>query len=326
MSGTASGRRVTEAMKILIGYDGTKEAGKLLRSLDRAGLPARAQVKLLSMVKPWARFEGGPKPGFPDWPGAAAREQYRRQLGLFVDSARKAAGKAAQALAKRFPGWTVTADADLDDPAHGLITRAEAWKADLIVVGSHGRGLLGRALLGSVSEKVVRHAPSGVLVARAGGIARDYPPRVLVGIDGSAGSLRAAEAAARRHWPEGTQFRLLAVLPIANFEAAYWGAVAGAPAQLPGAELRPWLEKRLAMAGKAYSSRGLIAQKEFHVGDPRRTLLKEAKAWKADILFLGSTGTTGLERLLLGSVSSALAAHASCAVEIVRRGKARIQS
>lgn len=310
-------------MKILIGYDGTKDAAKSLRGLDRVGLPARAQILVLSMVKPWARFEGKPKPGFPDWPGAAAREQYRRQLELFLDAARKAADKAAKTLAKRFPGWEVKAEADLDDPAHGLLTRAGAWKADLIVVGSHGRGLLGRALLGSVSEKVIRHAGTGVLVARAGSIARAYPPRVLVGIDGSAGSLRAAEVAARRHWPDGTQFRLVSILPTANFESAYFGAVSGMPAAFPGADLRPWLERRLALAGKAFSARGMAVQKEIHVGDPRGVLLQEAKVWKADLLFLGSTGMTGLERLLLGSVSSALAAHASCAVEIVRTAMAR---
>ena len=43
---------------------------------------------------------------------------------------------------------------------------AKAWADDLIVMGSHGRGGLGRVVLGSVSESVVRHAPCPVLIVR----------------------------------------------------------------------------------------------------------------------------------------------------------------
>lgn len=51
-------------------------------------------------------------------------------------------------------------------PKKTIIEEAEDWKADLIVVGSHGRGFWGRVFLGSVSDAVVRHAPCSVFVAR----------------------------------------------------------------------------------------------------------------------------------------------------------------
>jgi len=47
-----------------------------------------------------------------------------------------------------------------------IVKEAEDWGAELIVVGSHGYGILTRALLGSVSDAVVHHAPCSVLVAR----------------------------------------------------------------------------------------------------------------------------------------------------------------
>lgn len=47
-----------------------------------------------------------------------------------------------------------------------IIEKAVNWKADLIVVGSHGRGFWGR-MLGSVSDGVVHHAPCSVLVVRS---------------------------------------------------------------------------------------------------------------------------------------------------------------
>lgn len=52
-------------------------------------------------------------------------------------------------------------------PAAEIVRAAGEWRADLIVVGSHGRGGLGRTLLGSVGEAVVRHAACPVLVVPA---------------------------------------------------------------------------------------------------------------------------------------------------------------
>ncbi len=51
-------------------------------------------------------------------------------------------------------------------PKKLIVKAAEKWKADLIIVGSHGYGFWGRNLLGSVSDAVVHHAPCSVLVAK----------------------------------------------------------------------------------------------------------------------------------------------------------------
>jgi universal stress protein A len=48
-----------------------------------------------------------------------------------------------------------------------IVKAAKDWPADLIVIASHGRGGVGRLLLGSVAEAVMRHAPCPVLVVRA---------------------------------------------------------------------------------------------------------------------------------------------------------------
>jgi nucleotide-binding universal stress UspA family protein len=54
----------------------------------------------------------------------------------------------------------------LGHAAEAIGKAARDWDADLIVMGSHGRGSLGRALLGSVSEAVVRHSPCPVMIVR----------------------------------------------------------------------------------------------------------------------------------------------------------------
>jgi len=56
---------------------------------------------------------------------------------------------------------------ELGVPAAKIIDAAKKWPADLIVMGSHGRGKIGGLFLGSVSQEVLHHAPCPVLVVRA---------------------------------------------------------------------------------------------------------------------------------------------------------------
>jgi nucleotide-binding universal stress UspA family protein len=85
-----------------------------------------------------------------------------------VDQVRAQREVQAQALVERgredgvevsFLVWT-------GDPGDMIVEAAEAERVDMVLVGSHGRGAVGRFFLGSVSEHVVRHAPCPVLVVR----------------------------------------------------------------------------------------------------------------------------------------------------------------
>ena len=53
-------------------------------------------------------------------------------------------------------------------------------------------------------------------------------------------------------------------------------------------------------------------------GDPKRLLVDEAEQWGADSIFVGARGLRLIDRLLLGSVSAAVAERAHCSVEVVR--------
>jgi nucleotide-binding universal stress UspA family protein len=55
------------------------------------------------------------------------------------------------------------------------------------------------------------------------------------------------------------------------------------------------------------------------MGDPKRVLVDEAETWSADCIFVGAKGMSRVQRVLLGSVSGAVAARANCSVEVVRR-------
>jgi nucleotide-binding universal stress UspA family protein len=80
------------------------------------------------------------------------------------EQAKAMVAKATETLRK--PGLIVTPALEEGDPKSKIIDLANEWRADLIVVGSHGRKGLDRFLLGSVSEAVARHAHCSVEIVR----------------------------------------------------------------------------------------------------------------------------------------------------------------
>jgi nucleotide-binding universal stress UspA family protein len=94
----------------------------------------------------------------------AAPEIPREDL---MEEARGHARQVIAALTERLaPDGSATIFSPEGLPAEEIVKSAAEWSADLVVVGSHGRGAIGRALLGSVAESVMRHAPCPVLVVR----------------------------------------------------------------------------------------------------------------------------------------------------------------
>ena len=65
-----------------------------------------------------------------------------------------------------FPNIDLTTQVSMGAPDQILIKTAKEWAADLIVIGSHGRGFWGRMLLGSITDSLVHYAPCSVLVVR----------------------------------------------------------------------------------------------------------------------------------------------------------------
>ena len=101
-------------------------------------------------------------------------------FGARVDQVRTLREIAAQELVQRGRriGIAVSFLIWEGDPGEAIIEAARSERADLIVVGSHGRSGVGRFLIGSVSDHVVRHAPCPVLVVRQGvdGTVDESPP------------------------------------------------------------------------------------------------------------------------------------------------------
>jgi nucleotide-binding universal stress UspA family protein len=84
------------------------------------------------------------------------------------ESAEQNARRAVEFIRGKFPEASVKIDVivELGRPAQIIVETAEDWDADLVVVGSHGRGFWRRLTLGSISDAVSHHARCAVLIAK----------------------------------------------------------------------------------------------------------------------------------------------------------------
>jgi nucleotide-binding universal stress UspA family protein len=210
------------------------------------------------------------------------------------------------------------------DPKTEILDRAAALHADLIVVGANGLGAVERFLIGSVSRAVLRFAPCSVALVRQSGSAGGANLKVLLAVDGSEGSRCATEAMAARPWPSGTEIRVLSAVDmgLSALQAAFEIPALDVPhLESQRAEAMKRTEEAIDSARKTLEAAGLTTSESISVllASPKEVILQEAAAWPADWIVLGSHGSSGLSRFLIGSTSESVATHAACSVEVVRK-------
>jgi nucleotide-binding universal stress UspA family protein len=143
--------------------------------------------------------------------------------------------------------------------------------------------------------------------------------KVLLAVDESPFSQAAVQSLIDQFRPKNTRVQVVNVIePI----TAYFSAEGFPHLTSDTAEIEQEREKQAgelvqgvcAKLGKA----GFRSGKAVLHGDARAAILDRASEWNADLIVLGSHGLKGLNRLLMGSVSDAVARHATCSVQIVR--------
>jgi len=217
----------------------------------------------------------------------------------------------------------VHAEACADSPAWAIIKKADAWRPDLIVVGSHGRAAVSRFLLGSVSQKVLTAAHCSVRVGRSSRQPAAAPLHLLIGIDGSPDAAAAVHAVARREWPAGSVAHLVTALDARMCTAmAFMEPSADLGMVGHDADAARWMSRTVETLAAPLRTRGLTVSSVITEGDPKHVLLDAAAQRGVDCIFVGARGLSGAERFLLGSVSAAVAARAHCSVEVVRTASA----
>jgi nucleotide-binding universal stress UspA family protein len=101
-----------------------------------------------------------------------AQELYAIDWSPLRDDAVRHARESLATLAASLPDVPVTTDVAVGPPAETIASRAADIGADLIVVGTHGRGGVNHFLIGSVAERVIRLAGCPVMTVRASGATR----------------------------------------------------------------------------------------------------------------------------------------------------------
>jgi len=307
-------------MRILIGYDGSACANGALEDLKSAGLPANAEALVMTMADVFLppAINSEVDNTFPMYvpEGVKRAHQHAEQK---LREAESMAVHAVKRIKGMFPEWEVNHLSLADSPAWAIVREADKWKPDLIVVGAQGHSVFGgRLILGSISQRVLYEAGCSVRIARTRNIDKNYL-RLLIGVDTSPFSSAAVEAVCQREWPKETEVRLLAVVDTVM-------GITPDPSQpskqkwIEVGDEENWDQVRSMFEPEAAKLRaaGLNATIVIRRGTPTGEILAEAESWGADCIFLGPKGTRGIDRLLLGSVSSAVAARAGSSVEIVR--------
>lgn len=148
--------------------------------------------------------------------------------------------------------------------------------------------------------------------------------KILLATDGSECSDAAVDVVAKRPWPEGSEVKIISAIesPYAPTTET-WVLPEGYFNELEDAT-RAQAEAAVNQAAKRIESVNtskLEITTEIVNGSAKNAILDRAERWGADLIVLGSHGYSGWQRFLLGSVSHAVATHAHCSVEIVRRRK-----
>ena len=252
------------------------------------------------------------------------------KLPALLEDAKRAGEAVVKACVEKLvrSGQRAYSEVVVGYPRSALSEYAKEWHADLIMVGSHGHSAIGRFLLGSVAQGILRKASCSVEIVRAasgGPLPSSHPMKILLATDGSDFSLAAAHSVVSRPWPGGTVFRILSVEELVIVESPMAASSLSAiyPASLLEeliADARSRAVSAMEGAQKIFKQAGvaLLNEQSIPTGEPRAVILDTAKAWPADLIVLGSHGRRGMDRFLMGSVAESVAIHAHCSVEVIR--------
>lgn len=182
-------------------------------------------------------------------------------------------------------------------PAPAIVEEARALGCQRIVVGATGRSILPRFLLGNVAERLARTSPVPVVVVpmpEQGNAPRTKIQNIVCAVDFSASAETAVHAALDLAHKHGARLHLVHAWHVAPYVE-----------RMPdlAASIERDMSRELDALAQRHAARGLTILRQTRRGHPALEVLLAARETDADLVVVGTSGKTGIDRVLLGSVA-----------------------
>jgi len=276
--------------KILVAIDGSESSMHALRESFKLANNEQSWITVLSVIPTYEGDLGA------TWI-TNVKEAMGKPCKIALSEAEKLAKK-ERVLIK-----TVCEEGEIYER---IVDIADTENSDLIVMGRKGMSKLSKALVGSVTARVIGHSHRDVLVV-PGGTSIGWKS-ILVSTDGSKYSEAAINRAIGFAKSYGSEVKVISVVDVTE------EFIARAPGALE--DLVKKAKDIVEDVKKKVSSEGIKAEGLVREGDAYRVITEFASKEKAGIIVMGSHGRTGLKRLLMGSVTEKVIGYAPCPVLI----------
>jgi len=203
-------------------------------------------------------------------------------------------------------------------PYEEILSYVDEHDVDLIAMGTHGRKPLARFFLGSVTEKVVHHAPCPVMSTRiTDQDVKSIEPykRIVVPIDFSEQSKAALNLAKELLFDKDGQLELIHVIEDIVHPAYYSSEANSLFDFMP--DIREKSEESIRKMAEE-ETKGLNANVVIEEGRIAKQVLNYADSTQADLIVMGTHGLNALEQLFIGSVANQVIRKAPCPVVTVK--------
>lgn len=235
-----------------------------------------------------------------------------------TEKAEKSARKNLEAVKARAKKEGVECDIIVragEDSFKYIVDEAAKNKITMIVIGRRGRSGFKRLMMGSVTSRVIGHAPCDVLVVPKA--AKVDFKSIVVATDGSRYSLVAASEAIGLAKQNQSKLTVISVVP-SEFITPTDIDVTIAQKELIANKEMQEAEKNVTAVKEAAQQAGVAITAFVMSGRPADAIIEIARDKNADLIVLGSHGRTGLEKLFMGSVAERVIVLSPCAVLVAK--------
>ena len=287
-------------MKYLLAVDGSDQSVDTTRAFE--GLSPAESLMVLYVVN---------VPGIP-YPAMGAG--VAKDLSMAVDKAMREEGERAidQAVSLLpFHSGPVAKRLETGKPAEVILALAEEQNVDLVVLGARGIGQIREQMFGSVSHRVMTHAPCSTLIVKK---PIRKIQRVLIPLESQEDGEAVVRFMKKKPFREPISAIVLHVIP---FSEPVWPV---------GAMISPEFRNEMIAYGEKFTNgvsaelkqMGHEAKGVVVVGAPSHTIIEEANKHAAVVILMRTHSRSGVSRFLLGSVSHSVVHHTESSILFVR--------